>query len=368
MQYFQPRSTVWWDDCVLKEWEADDSRWHENFRMPYHMLHDLEEQLCDDISPHPLHVRKDTINSWKCLCVGILTLASCSEYRLIGELFGISAKSVSRCTMKVCKALVKRRANYIYHPDRDEAILIAQRLEQSTGYPQGIGAIDGTHIAITPPEDGSKDYLNRKGYASYNVQAYCDDKLVFRDVCIKHPGSNHDAAVFRDSSLFMTIRNLPKYIRKLDGVDIPLHILGDPAYPMSCHLIKGYTGKASSLPDDKQSFNVYHSGARNCVERAFGRLKSRWRRILKKVDMKVENAPLMIMACFILHNFCERSTICQFDEAWNWQCDPELANGNWIVEQPPCREENDNSPDGVEIREAIRAWLSRNRPLLKSVW
>ena len=144
--------------------------------------------------------------------------------------------------MRVCKALFKRRHKYIYLPERDEAILIAQRIEHLTGYPQAIGAIDGTHVAITPPEDGNKDFINRKGYASYNVQAYCDDQLIFRDVCVKHPGSNHDAAVFRDSSLFEKISTLPKYVRQLNGVDVPSHILGDPAYPMLDKLIKGYTG------------------------------------------------------------------------------------------------------------------------------
>ena len=40
-------------------------------------------------------------------------------------------------------------------PDLNEAILIAQRFEMTTGYPQAMGTIDGTHIAITPPEEGS---------------------------------------------------------------------------------------------------------------------------------------------------------------------------------------------------------------------
>ena len=144
-------------------------------------------------------------------------------------------------------------------PEIDEAILIAQRLEQATGYPQAIGCIDGTHIAITAPEEGIKDFLNRKCYASYNVQAVCDDKLIFRDLCVKHPGSNHDAAVFRDSALSDKINELPQYVRELSDVDVPLHILADPAYPMLPTMIKCYTGKSSTLPPKQESYNVYHS-------------------------------------------------------------------------------------------------------------
>ena len=80
-------------------------------------------------------------------------------------------------------------------------------------------------------------------------------------------------------------------------------------------LIKGYTGKASLLPDNKQSFNVYQSSAQNCIERAFGRLKARWRRLIKKLDLEVETVPVMITACFVLHNMWERPTACHYDEA-----------------------------------------------------
>ena len=113
---------------------------------------------------------------------------------------------------------------------------------------------------------------------------------------------------------------------------------------------------------------MYQSSARNCIERAFGRLKARWRRIITKLDLEVETAPVMITACFVLHNMCERSTVCHYDEAWDINTDPELANQNWLVEQPAAREEPVETPLGVEIRAALTAWLRANRPLLKSVW
>lgn len=364
----KPRSVVWFEETVKKEWGEDDDRWIQHFRMPYAVLKELEVTLLADIKPHPLSFRKDTIQSFKCLCIAIFTLASCSEYRVVGELFGVSEQTVSRCTLKVCKALVSRRRSYIYMPELEEAILIAQRFEQSTGYPQAIGCIDGTHVAITPPEEGSKDFLNRKCYASYNIQAVCDDRMIFRDLCVKHPGSNHDAAVFRDSALAEKIHQLPRYVRSLNGTNVPLHILADPAYPMLPTLIKTYTGKSSTLPAKHESYNVYHSAARNQIERAFGRLKSRWRRIIKKVDLNVETAPIIITACFVLHNICERSTVCNYNDSWNYQTDPVLANNAYVLAQPDEREDNETSDTGTAYRTAVTEWLAVNLPLLKSAW
>ena len=277
-----------------------------------------------DIIPDPHSFRKDTVDSFKRLCIALMTMASCAEHRIIGELFGVSAKTVQRCTLRVCRALVRRKKQYIYLPNEEEAQLIALRIEQATGYPQAVAAIDGTHVAITPPEEGHRDFINRKYYASYNCQAICDDQFIFRNVCVKHPGSNHDAAVFRDSSLFRKLDGLPKCERLLNGTMVPLHIVADPAYPMMPNVVKGYPGKSSTLAPSKQSFNVYHSSARNCIEVAFGRLKSRWRRLLKKIDMDVATAPTIITAAFILHNICERSTICQYRESWTYDQDDNL--------------------------------------------
>lgn len=41
------------------------------------------------------------------------------------------------------------------------------------------------------------------------------------------------------------------------------------------------------------------------VENAFGRLKGRWRCLLKRLDMQVNNATTAVGACVVLHNICE---------------------------------------------------------------
>ena len=38
------------------------------------------------------------------------------------------------------------------------------------GFPNVVGAVDGTHIRIQAPTQNEDDYVNRKGYHSINVQ------------------------------------------------------------------------------------------------------------------------------------------------------------------------------------------------------
>ena len=50
------------------------------------------------------------------------------------------------------------------------------------------------------------------------------------------------------------------------------------------------------------------------VENAFGRLKGRWRCLLKWNDTGTEDIPILITTCCVLHNICEVHKE-QFDDA-----------------------------------------------------
>ena len=41
------------------------------------------------------------------------------------------------------------------------------------------------------------------------------------------------------------------------------------------------------------------------VERAYGRLKSRWRCLLKRLDVSVQDVLELVAACCVLHNRCD---------------------------------------------------------------
>lgn len=60
---------------------------------------------------------------------------------------------------------------------------------------------------------------------------------------------------------------------------VSLVILGDSAYPSLNWLVKPYNGCNLSA---EESLNCYHSSAWMVVENAFGKLKARWRMLVKK--------------------------------------------------------------------------------------
>ena len=107
-----------------------------------------------------------------------------------------------------------------------------------------------------------------------------DHEYIFRDICIGWPGSVHDARVFTNSLIYKEItenRLLEKEgCCSILGKEIPVS-----AYPIQTWLMKPFSDNGSLSPQQKY-FNYRLSHARIVVENAFGRLKARWRRLMKR--------------------------------------------------------------------------------------
>lgn len=164
------------------------------------------------------------------------------ENRTVSYLFGVGISSVCAIGNEVCAAIVTTPGHrYIRIPQGNSIQKIVDGFLSRWQFPQFAGAVDGTHIPILAPADNHTDYFNRKGFYS---EALADYRYRFMDIYIGWPGSVHNVRVLTNSELFAKGEDgilLPDSRRMINGCNVPLLILDDPAYPLLPWLMKGYS-------------------------------------------------------------------------------------------------------------------------------
>ena len=185
------------------------------------------------------------------------------------------------------------------------------------GFPQCAGAVDGFHIPIISPQECPADYYNHKGWHSIILQRTVDHQGRFIYVYVGWPGRVHDDRVFANSSLYQRGQNgsfLPDWKEQIAGKNILLVVLGDPAYPLLPWFMKAHPNNGH-LTTKQKRFNYLLSKARVVVEHRYGRLKGRWRCLLKWLNVDGDDVPKVVAAAYALHNICERHGE-EFSEEW----------------------------------------------------
>lgn len=189
------------------------------------------------------------------------------------------------------------------------------KFEEISGFPNVIGAIDGSHIRIRAPKTDSVSYINRKGDYSIILQAVCDFNCMFTHCYAGHVGSVHDARIFRNSPISNFIEMPNEYFPN------DSHIIGDAAYPIHRHVMVPFRDNGFLTVLEK-NYNYCLSSTRMVIERAFGLLKMRFRILLNCLPLlEIKYIPQFIIACCVLHNICvskgdvmDNTLICRSDE------------------------------------------------------
>lgn len=131
----------------------------------------------------------------------------------------------------------------------------------------------------------------------YVVIGTCNERALFIDINVGQPGRMHDARVFRLSPLYQRLTDPVNPILRQD-----MHLIGDSAYPLLTNLMKPYQDNGH-LTREQHIFNNKLSSVRSTIERAFGLLKIKFRR-LKYIDIhQAESAMHIVCAACVLHNF-----------------------------------------------------------------
>uniref|UniRef100_A0A8C9WQ70 DDE Tnp4 domain-containing protein n=1 Tax=Sander lucioperca TaxID=283035 RepID=A0A8C9WQ70_SANLU len=218
-------------------------QWVQNFRMSEETFIYLYNKMRPAMEKQDTTFRKCVPLKMR-LAMALWKLATSSDYRTVGHLFGVSITIVCRCVQEFAAAaemlLVPEQ---ICFPDQEKFAEMAAYTESRWGNP-------AYHC----------DYFNRKGWHSIIPQGVVDGKGLFWNVFAGLPGSLHDARVLRLSTLWELASRgnyFPASTRNIGGVNAGYYILGDFAYPLQNWLLKPFhdTGrlKAENLIYSKKN-------------------------------------------------------------------------------------------------------------------
>ena len=110
--------------------------------------------------------------------------------------------SIDWCVRTVCIAInTYLGPRYLKIPKGDSLNSTVNSFEEKLGFPQVLGAVDGTHIPINKPKEDSQSYFSYKMKYTLNVLGVCDSMGRFIDMDINWPGRTHNAKVFSNSRI-----------------------------------------------------------------------------------------------------------------------------------------------------------------------
>ena len=145
----KPRSSDWWEQVVLSTITSED--WLSNFRMFRSTFSYLYEMLSCIVARSDT-VMRGAIPVVKRVAMTLWFLATGADYRTIGHLFGVSKSSVCLVTKEVCSSIVSQLLPQFVRFLTGSALTeVVEGFKNELGFPQCVGAVDGSHIPIVSP-------------------------------------------------------------------------------------------------------------------------------------------------------------------------------------------------------------------------
>lgn len=334
--WVKDRSKAWWDECSSPEFPDED------FRKSFRMGKSTFELICDELNSFV--AKEDTmlraaIPVKQRVAVCIWRLATGEPLRLVSKRFGLGISTCHKIVLDVCSAIrTVLMPKYLQWPDEDSIGKIKEEFESVSGIPNVVGSMYTTHIPIIAPKISMAAYFNkrlteRNHKTSYTitVQGVVNPNGMFTDVCIGWPGSMLDDQVLEKSALCQ---------RANQGLLSGVWIVGSSGYPLTDWVLVPYTQQ--NLTWTQHAFNEKIEEVQSIAKDAFARLKGRWCCLQKRTEVKLQDLPVVLGACCVLHNICEMKGE-EFDPEWKF----DLVDDEMIPEFPS------RSPSSSKARDSI---------------
>ncbi len=319
------RPKDWWNR-VINEFTEEEFR--ENFRLQWDSFNKLAKFLSDCYESTYCNNGRPIVPIKFSLAVLIWRLATQQSLREVAQQFNINRSLVHQCTIRVCNLIRTNLKHIISLPkNRHDWSRIQNEFEikqrsHKNEFPGVCGALDGTHIRIIAPNEYPEHYFNRKGYHSIVVSALVDSNCCFMDINVGQPGCSHDSSVFKTSWLGKNVHL---------NLETKQYILADSAYAITPFLITPFYHSDSNMNIPKRIFNKVHSSNRIVVERTFGLVKSRWRKLQYMNIRDLGLLTMLIEVACILHNYLQKEKDF-IDDTWFQEDEGLRVSDNEIVE------------------------------------
>ena len=299
-----PRPQGWFEEMYRNP--GMSTLWKNHFRVSKDTFDYICQLVGPELSRQNTRLRR-AIPLAKRVGMALWRLGTGNSYRTTGITFGQGKSTVIKTRENFMEAFIRRKNEFIRFPEDTRDVAHAMRkMESVAGLPNVVGATDGPHISIKAPHVNHEDYFNRKQNYSVNFQGVVDADGKFIDVSTGWPSSIHDTRVLRLSTLYRRAENdliLNEPVRHINRVTVRPLLIGDSAYPLLTWLVGPYP-QSRNLSREHCKFNKILNKTRVIVERAYGKLKSRWRCLLKALEENTGKVPFTVITCCILHNIC----------------------------------------------------------------
>lgn len=300
--WVKDRSRAWWERCNRPDFPEAE------FRRAFRMGRSTFDMICEALGTAV--AKEDTtlraaIPVRQRVAVCIWRLATGEPLRNVSKHFGLGISTCHKLVLEVCSAIRSvLMPRYLRWPDPTSAAAIKAQFESISGIPNVLGSMYTTHIPIIAPKISVATYYNRrhternqKTSYSITVQGVVDPDGVFTDVSIGWPGSLSDDLVLQKSALFQRAEE--------KGILKNAWIVGNSGHPLLDWVLVPYSQQ--NLTWTKHAFNEKIGEVQRIAREAFARLKGRWSCLQKRTEVKLQDLPVVLGACCVLHNICEIS-------------------------------------------------------------
>ncbi|XP_006372028.1 protein ALP1-like [Populus trichocarpa] len=297
--WVKDRSKDWWEKCSHPDFPE------EEFRKAFRMSKATFDMICvelDSVVTKKNTMLRDAIPVRQRVAVCIWRLATGEPLRLVSKRFGLGISTCHKLVLEVCSAIRNvLMPKFLQWPNEDKLKMIKGEFESMSGIPNVGGSMYTTHVPIIAPKINVAAYYNKrhternqKTSYSMTVQGVVSPKGVFTDVCIGYPGSMPDDRVLEESALFK---------RANRGALKNVCIVGNSGHPLMDWVLVPYTHQ--NLTWTQHAFNEKIGEIQRVSKEAFARLKGRWSCLQKRTEVKLQDLPVVLGACCVLHNICE---------------------------------------------------------------